>query len=314
MMRVTSLLTLTIVLFLSLSCGEEKKQENLKLETFQEKLSYTLGASSGKDFITNPNFPHVDKISKAELLQGFKKGYREDANPEGECKEKMEKLFGATGQDFNEEYAKEGSECIGQYLAVMLYGQLNSFDKAKTIDTTLLFRGFEDGLNGKDTTVLSEEEQTTVLTEFSKGIQAIIEEKMEAQYGENKKKGEEFLKENAKRKEVIITKSGLQYEVLKKGNGKSPDLNDVVKVHYHGTLIDGTVFDSSIDRGEPATFGVNQVIPGWTEVLQLMKEGDKFRVYIPQELAYGANPQPGGPIEPYSALIFDVELLEVQPK
>ena len=117
--------------------------------------------------------------------------------------------------------------------------------------------------------------------------------------------------DNAKRPEVHTTDSGLQYEILEEGNGGKPGPTSQVTVHYHGTLIDGTVFDSSVQRGAPATFGVNQVIRGWTEALQLMSEGSKYRLSIPQELAYGANPHPGGAIQPYAALIFDVELISI---
>lgn len=126
-----------------------------------------------------------------------------------------------------------------------------------------------------------------------------------------KNEGEAFLASNATREGVKTTQSGLQYEVITEGQGKKPGATDSVTVHYHGTLIDGVVFDSSIQRGQPATFGVHQVIPGWTEALQLMSVGSKYRLYIPQELAYGANPHPGGAIKPYSALIFDVELLTI---
>lgn len=122
--------------------------------------------------------------------------------------------------------------------------------------------------------------------------------------------GEKFLEENSKRDEVIVTDSGLQYEVIKDGSGKKPEATSTVRVHYHGTLIDGTVFDSSKERGEPLEFPVNGVIKGWTEALQLMSEGASYRLYIPHELAYGASGA-GGQIGPYSALIFDVELLAV---
>jgi peptidylprolyl isomerase len=120
-----------------------------------------------------------------------------------------------------------------------------------------------------------------------------------------------FLSENKKRPGVITTSSGLQYEVLKKGNGTgAPKATDKVTVHYHGTLIDGTVFDSSVNRGQTATFGLNQVIPGWTEGLQLMRVGDKFRFYMPANLAYG-NRSPSAKIKPNSMLIFDVELFSI---
>ncbi|MBQ2291007.1 MAG: FKBP-type peptidyl-prolyl cis-trans isomerase [Paludibacteraceae bacterium] len=133
---------------------------------------------------------------------------------------------------------------------------------------------------------------------------------MSIQYGDSKKEGEDFLAENTKKEGVITTESGLQYEVIKMGDGKKPTANDNVKVHYHGTLIDGTVFDSSVERGEPIVFGLNQVISGWTEALQLMPVGSKFKLYIPSDLAYGA--QQAGQIPPYSTLIFEVELLGIE--
>ena len=143
-------------------------------------------------------------------------------------------------------------------------------------------------------------------------------EKMEAEQraaaekmGEvNAAAGKTFLEENGKRVEVKTTASGLQYEVLEEGTGKMPAANDSVTVHYTGKLIDGTVFDSSVERGEPATFGVTQVIPGWVEALQLMKEGAKWRLFIPSNLAYGPNGA-GNIIGPNATLIFDVELIKV---
>jgi len=126
----------------------------------------------------------------------------------------------------------------------------------------------------------------------------------------NLEEGNAFLEQNKSRSEVKTTPSGLQYEILEEGDGPVPAAEDQVRVHYHGTLIDGTVFDSSVDRGEPAVFGVNQVIPGWTEALQLMPVGSKWKVYIPAELAYGERGA-GGAIEPNSTLIFEVELLEI---
>lgn len=132
-----------------------------------------------------------------------------------------------------------------------------------------------------------------------------------AKMGEvNEAAGKKFLEENGKRVEVNVTPSGLQYEVIKEGTGKQPAASDSVTVHYTGKLIDGTVFDSSVERGEPATFGVTQVIPGWVEALQMMKEGAKWRLFIPSQLAYGPNGA-GNIIGPNSTLIFDVELIKV---
>ncbi len=130
---------------------------------------------------------------------------------------------------------------------------------------------------------------------------------------ENKKKGEEFLAENGKKDGVITTESGLQYEVIKEGKGDKPVPGDKVKVHYHGTLLDGTVFDSSVDRGQPATFGVTQVIKGWVEGLQLMTVGSKYKFYIPADLAYGMRGS-GPKIGPMETLVFEVELLGIEKK
>lgn len=144
-------------------------------------------------------------------------------------------------------------------------------------------------------------------TEMEKKQRAAAEELGKA----NAAAGEAFLAENGKRVEAKTTPSGLQYEVLTEGDGPRPEANDQVEVHYTGKLIDGTVFDSSVDRGMPATFGVTQVIPGWVEALQLMKSGSKWRLFIPSNLAYGPNGAPGSPIGPNATLIFDVELLKV---
>ncbi len=130
-------------------------------------------------------------------------------------------------------------------------------------------------------------------------------------YRENLEEGEEFLRENKLREDVVTTESGLQYVVIEEGDGPIPEYDDEVVVHYTGTLIDGTQFDSSVERGEPAQFKLSNVIEGWTEVLQLMPVGSKWRVFIPQELAYGANPRQGGPIEPFSMLIFEIELIDI---
>lgn len=142
----------------------------------------------------------------------------------------------------------------------------------------------------------------------------IVQEYMQAQQAQQYEgiiqEGNDFLSQNGEREEVTVLPSGLQYEVLKAGDGPKPASSDKVTVHYHGTLLDGTVFDSSVDRGQPASFGVSQVIKGWIEGLQLMPQGAKWRLFIPYHLAYGERGA-GGKIGPYSTLIFDVELLEI---
>lgn len=164
---------------------------------------------------------------------------------------------------------------------------------------------FADALRavyGEGTPAMTYDEAKQVVQEYFTNLQAKAGEM-------NAKAGKEYLANNAKEEGVKVTESGLQYLVVKEGNGKKPGPNDVVTVHYTGRLIDGTVFDSSVERGEPATFAVGQVIPGWVEGLQIMSEGSAYRLFIPSELAYGEHGT--GPIQPNSTLIFDVQLLKV---
>ena len=191
------------------------------------------------------------------------------------------------------------SYAIGMSIAESLKSQ--QLDK---LDLNLLKSGIQDVFEGNDLKINPNEANDL--------IKSYVDEANNAAYGENKQSGIDYLNENKKRSEIQTTESGLQFEILTAAEGDSPKSTDTVTVHYHGTLIDGTVFDSSVERGSPASFGVHQVIPGWTEALQLMNVGSKYRLHIPQELAYGANPHPGGPIQPFSTLIFDVELLSIQ--
>ena len=189
---------------------------------------------------------------------------------------------------------------IGQQLAQMNIEGLNIEDFAAAI---------KDVLAGNKLQVDHREAQQIVQDYFQKQEEKLNKEREEKGRAA-KEEGEKYLAENAKKDGVITTASGLQYKVLKEGTGKAPKATDSVKCHYEGFLIDGTVFDSSVQRGEPAVFGLQQVIAGWTEGLQLMKEGGKTRFFIPYLLGYGASGA-GASIPPYAALIFDVELIEV---
>ena len=163
-------------------------------------------------------------------------------------------------------------------------------------------QSIKDVMEDKATAMTSQEAQTLLNTYF--------QEKQKAESQKAISEGKAFLEENGKKEGVVTTKSGLQYEVLTEGTGKQPKATDTVRCHYEGSLINGSIFDSSYKRGEPAEFGLSQVIPGWTEGVQLMKEGAKYRFYIPYGLGYGENGA-GSSIPPYSTLIFDVELIKV---
>mgnify|MGYP002623728325 CR=1 FL=1 len=176
-------------------------------------------------------------------------------------------------------------------------------------DLNWLTEGIKHGLAEAEP-LLTEKESREAMVQFQKDLQEKQMAKAEADAKKNKAEGEAFLKANKEKEGVKATDSGLQYKILQEGDGESPKETDTVKVHYHGTLLDGTVFDSSVERGEPAQFPVNRVIAGWTEALQLMKVGDKYRLYIPSSLAYKERGA-GGDIGPNATLIFDVELLEI---
>ncbi|MGE4587337.1 MAG: FKBP-type peptidyl-prolyl cis-trans isomerase [Mangrovibacterium sp.] len=193
------------------------------------------------------------------------------------------------------------------YALGILIGQnnkqnLEASPGAEEFNIDLLISGFTEQMKGEQSK-MEAEQANSLIQNFFKKIS-------EQEASQNAEEGKAFLEQNKTREGVNTTESGLQYEILKEGSGPKPKAEQRVKCHYHGTLIDGTVFDSSVERGEPATFALNQVIPGWTEALQLMPVGSKWKLYLPSELAYGERGA-GRDIGPNSALIFEVELLEI---
>lgn len=204
--------------------------------------------------------------------------------------------FPAGAQDADEMSDKEKAS----YSVGVQFGHAIEYS-ADRIDIEALMRGLEDAMRGNELQ-LSDEEINAQMMAFQ---QAMMEDRSAGM----RKEGEAFLAQNAEQEGVHVTGSGLQYKVLEEGTGETPTAQDTVVVHYRGTFVDGTEFDSSYQRNQPAQFGVTQVIPGWTEALQMMKEGAKWKVWIPYDLAYGEQGRQG--IPPYSTLIFEVELLEI---
>ena len=255
------------------------------LTTSSDSLSYASGIAA-----TNGLLPYVqqqlgvDTAYMADFIQGFNEAV-------------------AGLNDKRQKARLAGMQIAEQVTDRMLKNLKNDLtDAIDSIDTPLFYRGFTDILVN-DTTVLNMANATKIQQEKLQVNRKAKAEKLT-------KAGREFLAANAKKPGIITTPSGLQYEVLTQGTGDVPQKTDKVKVHYEGKLIDGTVFDSSIQRGEPAVFGLNQVIKGWTEGLSLMPVGSKWRLYVPQELGYGERQ--AGKIPPYSTLIFDVELLGIE--
>ena len=255
------------------------------LTTSSDSLSYASGIAA-----TNGLLPYVqqqlgvDTAYMAEFIQGFNEAV-------------------AGLNDKRQKARLAGMQIAEQVTDRMLKNLKNDLtDAIDSIDTPLFYRGFTDILVN-DTTLLNMANATKIQQEKLQVNRKAKAEKLT-------KAGREFLAANAKKPGIITTPSGLQYEVLTQGTGDVPQKTDKVKVHYEGKLIDGNVFDSSIQRGEPAVFGLNQVIKGWTEGLSLMPVGSKWRLYVPQELGYGERQ--AGKIPPYSTLIFDVELLGIE--
>ena len=276
--------------FVFTSCDNNKtKLPTLKNQL--DSLNYAFGLANGngiKQYYLAADSANADslKIKIASLLKGLNDGLNAKVDEKHPELSELGKNIGSALK----EQTKSG-----------LMG-----DSTLTVDIDIIKQGLINGLKGSTVQMKPEEAQMYLQTTMQK----LQEQKMERQFGANKTAGEKFLATNKSKAGVITTASGLQYEVIKKGNGPLPTDTSRVKVHYHGTLIDGTTFDSSIDRGEAAVFGVNQVIKGWTEALKLMPVGSKYKLYIPQELAYGGQDQ--GAIKPFSVLIFDVELLSIE--
>ncbi|MBN2438554.1 MAG: FKBP-type peptidyl-prolyl cis-trans isomerase [Deltaproteobacteria bacterium] len=190
-----------------------------------------------------------------------------------------------------------------------VYSGKNLKQQSIDVDPEIMIKGIKDGLSG-DKTLLTDQEMQEAMTAFQKELTAKQAENRKVMAEQNKKEGEAFLAENRKKEGVKTLPSGLQYKVIKEGTGKTPKATDAVVAHYRGTRLDGTEFDSSFKRNQPATFKLDNVIQGWREAVLMMKEGAKWQVFIPSNLAYGENG--AGPIPPNAALIFDVELIKIE--
>jgi FKBP-type peptidyl-prolyl cis-trans isomerase FkpA len=286
MKKLNIFMAVALVAAFAFSSCNSNKAKLPTLKTQLDSLNYAFGVANG-DGIKN-YYIKGDSAKKSieSLLAGLKEGMKGKVDKETS---EISQLGTQIGTSLKEQ-SKKG-----------LLG-----DSLLKVDIELIKQGLINGLKGYKGQMTPADASAYL----KKTMEARVAVKMEKQYGANKTAGEKFLAENAKKPGVITTASGLQYQVITKGNGPIPTETSKVKVNYHGTLINGTVFDSSVDRKEPVVFPVNQVIKGWTEVLKLMPVGSKYKVFVPQQLAYGATDR--GAIKPFSMLIFDVELLSIE--
>ena len=276
------------------SCAQAPKAE---LKTEIDSLSYAIGLSRSQQGLTQ--FLEQQGVDSAQY-SNFLKGV----------------LEGAKSADISEKMAYSVGMQIGQMISVNWFESINhelfGNDSTKTINKEDMLAGFFAGVTGKGRIM----DPIIATTYTDNKMKSVKEASLLERFGENKAAGEKFLEENKAKEGVVTTESGLQYKVITEGKGQVPTSTDRVKVHYKGTLIDGTEFDSSYSRKDkdgnpqPSTFRANQVIKGWTEALTMMPIGSKWELYIPQELAYGS--QDTGTIPPFSTLIFEVELLSIE--
>jgi FKBP-type peptidyl-prolyl cis-trans isomerase len=228
-------------------------------------------------------------------------------------------LVSCNNQGVSQKSLETEIDSVSYALGLNMATQLKS--NFKEVKTALFVQGYINGMDSVDL-LINEKDVRTILNTFfqkqqqekAKEQQVVTAKQAEEKFAVIKKEGEAFLLQNKTKAGVKTTASGLQYSVLKEGKGDSPSATSQVKVHYHGTLLDGTVFDSSVDKKTPYVTYVNRVIKGWIEGLQLMKVGAKYKFYVPQKLAYGATPNPRGAIKPFMVLVFEVELLEILKK
>ncbi len=266
----------------------EEKVQAVQLTSSSDSVSYAAGMTMTNGLLNYLLQQKMDTTMMADFVRGFMDAVKTADDP------KMKAYM--TGQN------------IAQQLNERMLPSLKTEfqDSPDSIMADVLYRGFTDAMLN-DTTIFTLQKAEDYFSARQKADKAARDEKL---YGANREAGIKFLEENAKNDSVITLPSGLQYKVLVKGSGAVPQSSDKVKVHYEGRLIDGKVFDSSYQRGEPSEFTPTQVIRGWTEALTMMPVGSKWQLYIPYELAYGERGA-GADIKPYSMLIFDVELLEI---
>lgn len=268
---------------------------------YDYQMRIAAADSTQKEALQKEMRTKIDSLNKvnAPKLNEFIKGLKEAMK---------------SGED-NSAYVQGLS--IGHQISKQMLPQFEDMlfveDTTKKINNNQMLSGLIATLKNQNTAISKMDANGLIqsrMEEAQAKQQAKQEEELKVQYQDSIAAGEKFLADNAAREGVVTLPSGLQYEVIRQGNGPIPADTNTVKVHYHGTLINGTVFDSSVDRKEPSTFGVTQVIPGWTEALKLMPVGSKWKLYVPYDLAYGA--QDRGTIKPFSTLIFDVELLGIE--
>ncbi len=300
MRKIISILSLSLIF---VACTETKTEETIKLTTFKDKLSYTLGADHARA-ISESGDRNFDKYVIEEIIAGFKIGLKDEKSFDENCKTTMQKLFGQSGKDFNQSYAKEGSNCIGKISGIFFsngWKQKKAFSK---IDMAKVLIGFEHGLRKIDT-IVPRSEQATMVQEFMADL--------------NRNNGIDMIENAKKKKNTQTTVSGVVLETLSIGKGANPTPTDDVLAHYIVMTSLGDTIQSSFEMVEMykqplQAFSLMGVVQGWTEGFPLMQKGGKYKLYVPFHLAYGEQGQfneqrQAYDIQPYESLVFYIELI-----
>ena len=286
MKKIISSVAILSAMILATSCVNNA---NVEVKTSADSLAYAAGVVNSDGLVEHITTRlMIDAEYLPQVIEGIEESFASDSPAED---------------------AKNLGRQLGAQLKKQILPYINESiypSGSDSLNANIFISAFIASVNEEETLMDTETANAYFMSESEKVRKA----NMTAAYADNKAAGEAFLEANKAVEGVQVTESGLQYKVVKMGKGKKPSATDRVKVHYHGTLIDGTVFDSSVERGKPTEFGLQQVIPGWTEGLQLMPVGSKFTFYIPQELAYGDRET--GSIKPFSTLIFEVELISIE--
>ncbi len=305
------LIVFSAFLFLSSNLSAQKT-DKISKKTESHNLSYAFGVKVVMSFVQS-NLSDEEKNAD-KFVEGFEVGLKGDSATIMIAQQTIQQRMNSQKVSETPENAQNIAYNLG---VVIIGGMVKDFDVPESdFDLKALKNGYSNSL-AKNSLLFTTVEIDSIFEAYMnpkrEAFQVKMRAKQKVEAAVAMEQGVKFLEENGKKDGVITTASGLQYEIIKAGSGPKPKLEDKVKTHYHGTLIDGTIFDSSVDRGEPATFGVGQVIKGWQEGIPLMSVGAKYRFYIPQELAYGMQ-APSPKIPAGSTLIFDVELIEINPE
>lgn len=292
----------TLLIAITVACGDKKNAEDvLPLNSEKQKISYLMGADNANQLLQDPNFV---KYNKEEILKGFEVGLNDEKSFDQACQKTIQDLLGPSQQEFNEKYVKEASLCIGKFLGGMFktsWQQAKSFDE---FEKEYLVYGFKLGLNKSDTLIKADLKQPMMKSFMDKingRVMADVTKKEEAYFSK--------VKAMANIKELT---NGLYMETIQAGNGGNPTSSSDVKAHYVLLNTNGDTLQSSLSRG-PQVFNLNGVIPGWTVGIPFMKKGGKYKLYVPQAMAYGKDSPDPNTIPPFSTLVFYIELIDMGP-